>query len=133
MALITKEMKVVLLFNVIAALIYGILYFFIPDATALLTGHTRYDPQFFRLWGATCIALAIFGLLAIKRAEWENIKILIELAIVWLILALIANFISLATLTYSQAGLVSQWFDNIVIIIIIIVDTFFYIRESRLT
>ena len=76
-------------------------------------------------------ALAIIALLALKRGEWEDIKIIVELAIIWLILVLITNFWAFASMPFSATAAASQWFDNIVVIIFIIVDIWVYLRESK--
>ena len=128
---ISKNMKIVILINAIAGILYGIFYLIIPEVTLGIRDSHNYDPQFWRIFGATVIAFAVFLLVSIQRAEWDNIKILVELIILWLILIVIVNFITLATVPYSAAGLAAQWFDNIIIIILIIVDVFFYQKENK--
>ena len=132
MAEMSKEFKILLLANTIVAFIYGFMYLVIPDILSTLIEPTNYDPHFWQLWGGTCISLGILGLIGLKRGDWEKIKILIEFMILWLILALIVNFISLIITTHSAAALASQWLDNIVIIVIIVVDSYFYLREQKL-
>jgi hypothetical protein len=127
----SKEVKIVLSINAIIALIYGFMYLIIPDVTNALTDGPYYNPHFYQLFGATCFALAIIALLAVKRAEWEYVKTILELGIVWLILVLIVNLWSFAYMPYSSTAIVSQTFDIIVVIIIIIVDIWVYLRESK--
>ena len=127
----SKEIKIVLTINVIVALIYGFMYMIIPDITNKLTDGPYFNPHFYQLFGATCFALAIIALLGVKRGEWEDIKIIVELAILWLILVLIANLWSFAYMPYSAAAIANQWFDITVVIIFIIVDIWVYLRESK--
>ena len=127
----SKEVKIVLSINAIVALIYGFMYFIIPDLTNQLNDGPYYNPQFYQLFGATCIALAIIALLAIKRGEWEDMKIVLELGIIWLILVLIVNLWSFAYMPFSAVAIASTVFDIIMVIIITIVDIWVYLRESK--
>jgi len=127
---ISKNMKIMLAVDAIAGFIYGVFYMIIPELTSLIRESTNFDPQFWRLWGGTCFAFGIFCILAIRRAEWENIKILVELGILWLILALIVNFIIIFTVPLSITAYASQWFDNVVIILLIVANTYLYLKES---
>jgi len=127
---ISKNMKIMLVVDAIAGFIYGIFYMIIPELYFVIKDSTNFDPQFWRLWGGTCFAFGIFCLIAIRRAEWENVKILVELGILWLILAVIVNFITIATVPLSITAYASQWFDNVVIIILIVANTYLYLKES---
>lgn len=126
---ISKNMKIMLVVDAIAGFIYGVFYLIIPEITSLIRESTYFDPQFWRLWGATCFAFGIFCLIAVKRAEWENVKILVELGILWLILALVVNFIILFTVPLSITAYASQWFDNVVIILLILANSYLYLKE----
>lgn len=127
----SKEVKIVLSINAIVALIYGFMYMIIPDVTNRLTDGPYYNPHFYQLFGATCFALAIIALLAVKRGEWEYVKTILELGIIWLILVLIVNLWSFAYMPYSATAIANQAFDITVVIIIIIVDIWIYLRESK--
>jgi len=131
MAEASKQAKIILSINAIVALIYGFMYMIMPDATNKLTDGPYYNPHFYQLFGATCFALAIVALLAVKRAEWEGIKIILELGIIWLILILIVNLWSFAYMPYSATAIANQAFDITVVIIIIIVDIWIYLKESK--
>lgn len=131
MAEASKEVKIVLSINAIIALVYGFMYMIIPEVTNKLIDGPYYNPQFYQLFGATCFTLAIIALLGVKRGEWEDIKVIVELAIIWLILILIVNLWAFAYMPYSATAIASQAFDIIVVIIIIIVDILVYLRESK--
>jgi len=72
MAELSKFMKIVLIVSIIAALIYGILYLFVPDFYAGLNDPPAYDPHFWRLWGSICISLGIIGILGFVRNDWSQ-------------------------------------------------------------
>ena len=128
---ISKRMKVILIINTIIAFIYGFLYLVIPEILADLNDAPHFDPHFWRLWGGLCMVLGIFGLLMIKRAEWEGMKILWEFVIIWLIMMVIVNFMTMFTIRRSAVNFASELFDIIVIIALIVVDTYFYLQEGQ--
>jgi len=69
MAELSKFFKIVLLIDVIAGVIYGILYLFIPEIYADLIDSPSFSLQFWRLWGVTCLLLGIFGIIGLIRNE----------------------------------------------------------------
>ena len=131
MAEASKEIKIIISINAIVALIYGFMYMIIPDIINKLNDGPYYNPQFYQLFGATCFALAIIAFIGVKRGEWESLKIVVELAIIWLIFVLIVNLWSFAYMPYSATAIASQIFDIIIVIIIIVVDVWFYLREIK--
>ena len=131
MAEFSKLMKIVLIINIIAALIYGIFYLFIPEIYAGLVEASDFNDQFYRLWGGTCISLGIFGILGFFRNDWGQFKMLFELVILWLIITEIINLASFAYIVRTPANLVSEWIDVIVIILIIVMDIYAYMKENK--
>ncbi|MHA1196329.1 MAG: hypothetical protein ACTSRH_02690 [Promethearchaeota archaeon] len=131
MAEFSKFMKIVLSINIFAAFIYGILYLFIPEFYSSLVDAPNYNPLFFRLWGATCTSLGIVGILAFLRNNWEQFKILFEFVILWLIIQDIVNLTSFSYLARSPTNIASQWTDIIIIILLIIIDIYAYLKENK--
>lgn len=128
---ISKRMKLLLIINTIAAFIYGFLYLAIPEILADLNDPTYYDPHFWRLWGGLCIVFGIFGILMIKRAEWEEIKILIEFVIIWLIMTNIINIATMFIIHRSAVNFASELFDIILISALIVANTYLYLQEGQ--
>ena len=131
MAEISKEIKIVCIINAIIAIIYGFFYLIIPDTYRYSVDSTYYDPGMWRIFGATCFVIAIFNLLAIKRAEWDQAKIILELGILWVILLLIINIWSLVALPGSATAKANNTFNIILLIVIIIYNVLFYYRETK--
>jgi len=96
---ITKRLKILLLINAIVGLIFAFLYLAISHIYLSLTQWPFYDPYYSWSFGGTLLILSIFTLLAIKRTEWKQIRIIFELIIAWqlrvnnflLIILIIAN------------------------------------------
>jgi len=131
MAEISKRMKLLLIIHVIIAIIYGFLYLVIPEIFSKLIDAPAFDPHVWRLWGGMLIVLAIFGVLMIKRAEWENIKLFWEFVIIWLIMVLIIDLVTLFAISRSATNISSQLVDIILVGVLIVVDIYFYMQEGQ--
>lgn len=131
MAEMSKEMKIILIINAIVAFVYGCIFLVIPELYSDLINAVYRNPPLLRLWGGTIIILGIFALIAVKRGEWENVKIVFELAILWLIMLEILDIVSLTYVRYTAANLSSAIMDMIVVGILIVVDIYFYLREEK--
>jgi hypothetical protein len=83
MAELSKFFKIVLVIDIIAAFIYGILYLFIPGRYAVLIFSPYFSLHFWHLWGLTCLILGIMGMVGFMRIEWTAIKIFMEFVMMW--------------------------------------------------
>ena len=131
MAEVTKEVKIVLIINAIAALIFTFLYLVIPDIYASLVDPLVFDPYYWRAFGGTLLVLAIMDLIALKRAEVEQVKFLIEFAILWCVVILALNIWELIVLPLSPTYTQTTWVDSILLIVLIILNAFFYNRDLK--
>ena len=131
MAEISKEMKIVLIIDVIASFIFMVLYLIIPDLYASMIDPLVFDPYYWRAFGGTLLALFIMSLIALKRAEWEQVKVVIELAIIWTSIILILNIWELIALPISPTYIETTITDSILLVVLIILNAFFYYREQK--
>lgn len=120
---ISKEAKIILLINIIASFIFAFFFLGIPEIYADLTNNAFFSPICWRQLGGTLLVLGIFGIIALKRKEWEQVRIFWEIGIAFLIVLL---SIDIWIIAYGL-------FDYTVIIEIVLValNIFFYIRERR--
>lgn len=81
----------------------------------------------------TCFYLGVFGIIGLKRNEWTTFKIIIEFVIFWLIFQDIINIISLAdpAPARSPTNFASELADVIVIIGLIVLNSYAYVRENK--
>ncbi len=128
---LSKEFKIVLIINAIAAFFYGFMFLVIPDIYHELSDEPYPNVNLLRLWGGTITLLGIFALIAVKRGEWENGKIMIELAIAWLLVITIINLASFAYVKRSPTNIASSWSDVIVTFVFFLIDLYFYRREQK--
>ena len=131
MAEFSKEMKIVLIINMVVAVVYGIMYVFLPEIVYSLNDAPYFDPHFWRLFGGVLIAMGIPVLLGIIKGDWDYIKLFFLFAIIVLIILVLVNLTSNIYVTRSATNLVFHWLDTIVIIVMIVLDTFFYLREEK--
>ncbi len=133
MAEMSKEMKIVIIVNVIVAFIYGFLELIIPEIYYQLTDAPAFDVQALRVCGGALVVLGIFGIIAIIRADWEKVKITFELAIAYEILLLILDIVAYITITGSATWITGQIIATIIKIILIVINIYFYLREEKRT
>ena len=131
MAEISKEMKIVLIVNMVVALIYGITHLLFPEGMHTLDDAPFFDPHFWRLFGGALTAIGITFLLGLLNGEWNNIKILFQLAIIFLIITAVVNLTSFLYLSRSTTNQIFHLFDNIVTILLLILNILFYLREEK--
>jgi hypothetical protein len=128
---ISKLFKIILIIDVIVALVYGILYIFLPEVVFALNDAPFYDPHFWRLFGGAILSLGIGSILSLIIKEWEKIKLFFLTTIIFLIITAIGNISSALYTTRSIINLGFHWLDTILIIILVIVNGFFFLREEK--
>ncbi|MHA1670484.1 MAG: hypothetical protein ACTSV5_07870 [Promethearchaeota archaeon] len=131
MAEYSKEMKIVLIINLIVTFVYGIMYVFLPEAVYTLNEAPYFDPHFWRLFGGVLIAIGISILLGIIKGDWDYIKLFFLYAIIMLIILVLVNITSNIYVTRSATNLVFHWLDTIVMIVLVVFNTLFYLREEK--
>lgn len=131
MAEVTKEVKIVLIIDAIAALIFAFLYLVIPEIYASLIDPIVFDPYYWRAFGGTLLVLAIMALIALKRAEGEQVKLMIEIMILWSIVILTLNIWELIVLPLSPTYRETTWLDSILLIVLIMLNSYFYNRDLK--
>lgn len=127
----SKLFKIVLIINIIAGLIYGILYLFIPEIYAAMIESPSFSLQFWRLWGVTCLIMGIMGIIGLMRNDWIQIKILFEFTILWLLGMNILNLIYLFDPSHTPTSFTSEVTDVIIIFVLIAVDIYAYLKENK--
>ena len=128
---ISKRFNILIIIHIIIAGVYGFIYLVLPEMFSKLSDAPNFDPHIWRLWGGTLLVLVIFGILMIKRAAWEKIKIFWEFVIIWLIMIFLIDIVALFAIPRSAVNISSQLVDIILIGILIIVDIYFYIQEGQ--
>ena len=127
---IQKLTKISLLLNVLAGLIFAFLYLVIPDI--YIYGLTQWpfnDPIYFRLFGGTLLVLGLASLMAYFKKEWEEIKLLYELSVMWLLMVTIINIFELALLPLPAMALTNSIFVTILVAIYLILGIYCWLKQ----
>jgi len=131
MAEISSKTKIVLIIDILACLIFMFLYLIIPEIYASLVDPIVFDPYYWRAFGGTLLVLGIMSIIAYKRAEWSQVKVVIELAILWCSIILILNIWEILVLPISPTYAQTAWTDSILLVILIVINAFCYYKEQK--
>ncbi|MFX1358159.1 MAG: hypothetical protein ACFFA8_12875 [Promethearchaeota archaeon] len=132
MSEILKLTKYSLLLYTIGGLVFAILYLFITDIYLYdLTAWPFVDPYYPRAFGGTLLVLAISAFLGYFKKEWEHIKLLYELALLWLIMVLIMNILELALLSsvLPVLALTSTIINTVIVVVFLVIGLYCYIKQ----
>ncbi len=127
---IQKLTKISLLLDVLAGFIFAFLYLVIPDIYIYdLTQWPFNDPIYFRLFGGTLLVLGLASLIAYFKKEWEEIKLLYELALMWLLMVIIINIFELVMLPLPVMSLTNTVVNTILVIIYLILGIYCWMKQ----
>ena len=106
---------------------YVFIFLFLPDIWCSLIGYVITDKGTFRLIGAASFALGIGSFLAYRSKDWEQVKFIVLIELVWLIFANIAMLIWL----FVESGPVMGWLIELMFICFLVAFLYSYIQEER--
>jgi len=128
---IQKFTKITLVLYAFGGFIFAFLYLVIPDI--YIYGLSQWpfnDPVYFRLFGGTLLVLGLFALLAYFKKEWEEVKLLFELALTWLIMVLIINSLELMLLSLPAMAFTNTVVNTIIVIIFSILGIYCCMKQK---
>ncbi|MFX1406138.1 MAG: hypothetical protein ACFFC9_00255 [Promethearchaeota archaeon] len=125
MAEISKEAKIVFLINIIVCFIFAFFFFGIPEIYYDLVGGVGFSAVCWRQIGGTILILGLFGIIALIRKEWEQVRIYWEFGIAFIILLIVIDL-------WFGIGVYGAFeYTLIVEIVLAVINIFFYIRERK--
>ncbi len=83
-------LKTTFLVHMVVALVFGLLMFLVPALWGSLVGYNVADPTITRLAGAAMLALALSSWLGSRADRWETVHIVVQMEIVFTVLAALA-------------------------------------------
>lgn len=129
---ILTKIKILLIIDAVVAFIFCFFYLFITDVYLLdLTDWSYPDPYYPRAFGGTLLVLGLFALLATRKENWEQIKIFIELVIVWMIIILILNILELIYIDITLIYRFHTIINSIILILLIIINIYYYLKQIK--
>lgn len=128
---ISKGLKLWFLISSIVGFIFTFIYLVVLEIYWTMIDWPYFDPIFGRILGITLLTISIISVLAYRETEWENVKIFVEFAIIWLISLIIVNIWSVFATSFSPTALGSVWFDTTLLIVMAIVNIYFFLQHQK--
>jgi hypothetical protein len=125
MAEMSKAAKIMFLVNAIVSFIFTLFFLVIPEIYASWMIPPQFCSITIRQVGGSLLVLGVFSVVGLIRKEFEQVRIVWELGILWLIVILCIDIWAMVAVAGS--------FDFTVIIeaVLIAANIVFYIREIR--
>jgi len=122
---ISRGLKTTFLVHFIVGLIFGLLQLLIPDQAGSMLGIPVPDAWALRLVGAAILAFATSSWFAYRADVWEKVKIVVQMEIVWTVLAAL---VLLAGLLFGGLA-AGEWVNFIIMAAFAVAFIVFYQRE----
>lgn len=122
---ISTGLKTTFLVHLIVGGIFGLIYLLIPDVWGDFVGWPIQDPTVYRLLGAAILGYAASSWWAYQAGVWEKVKIVVQMEIVW---TLLATLVMLWGLFFAGAPLFG-WVTVVIMGGFAIAYIVFYLRE----
>ena len=127
----SKGLKIILIVDIIVAIYYGVMYMLLPELYYSMNDAPAFDLHMWRLFGGTLFVLSIAGIIALKRGEWETVKPIMEVVILWLIMVALLDVVWVFSANASPTYIRSISTTIVLLIILIIANIYFYQREGK--
>ncbi len=121
-------LRTTFLVHAILGAIFGILYLLIPETWGNLIGWPIQEPVAYRLIGAAILGFAASSWFAYHEVPWENVKIVVEMEMVWTILGTLVMLWGLLLAGLPTIG----WVNAVILGGFAVAFGFFYFREASL-
>jgi uncharacterized protein YjeT (DUF2065 family) len=122
---ISQGLKITFLIHFILAVIFGLIYLIIPQVWGKLINWSVQEPVMYRLIGAALLGYAASSWLAYKQTAWERVQIVVQMEIVWTILATLVTIFGLIFADLPAFG----WVNAVIFCGFAVAFIVFYFRE----
>jgi hypothetical protein len=119
---IKPGLKYTFLVHFIVALIFGLIYLFIPKIYGDLVGWPVEDTVIYRVLGAALLGYGTSSILAYRETAWEKVIIVVRTEIVWLALGVLAM---LWGLLFAGAPAIG-WLNTVLLAAFLVAFSVFY-------
>lgn len=127
---ILDPLKKILAINAIVASVFGFIYIEPIHLILLLLDLPAFDPLYSCVFGGTLLILGIFAWIVVNRKDSKQIRLFLELLIVWEIMIVFMNvFIGLRHVLIVLP-LAIIWLNNAIFLVMIVTNLYFY-RKYR--
>lgn len=124
---ISKLLEIVFFVHFILGIIIGFIFLFIPEIYCDLVGYSIIDKGSFRLIGAASLALGSGSFFGYRSKDWEKVKLIVLIELVWLVFA---NGAMLYWLIF-ESGPIAGWLIEVMFICFLVAFLYSYIQEEK--
>ena len=124
---ISSPLRLTFLIHFFVGIIFGLIYLIFLEFYNTLVGWTYDDPIAGRVLGAALIGFGVASLLAWRETEWVKVKIIVQMEIVWLTIAVVAQFWAAFTLFPP----IVIWVNIGLMIVFLVAFIWFYWRQEK--
>ena len=124
---ISRECKYFLAIHFFIGLIFGLIFLFIPDFIYDLLDWPDRDPVAIRILGVALIGLSSGSLIAAFENEWKEIRVTMEMEVVFLLIVIITLISCHIFLEFP----ITAWFIDVIMIILLVGFLFFILKERK--
>jgi hypothetical protein len=122
---LSQGLKTTFLIHFIVALLFGLGFLLIPNALGNLYGLSVQEPDIYRLLGGAMLGFAASSWLSYKATNWESVRIVVVMEIVWPILGTLVMLYALLFAGFPALG----WLNAIILAAFAIAFGWFYFQK----
>ncbi len=120
-------LRITFVIHIIIGLVFGIGYLLVPDLLYPMFGMTFADPSA-RAFGAMIIALTVGSILALMTKEWDRVRILVE---VELIFTLLGPIVMMYHMFVPPTPGVMMWVPIAILLLTWVLFLISYLQEKK--
>jgi len=121
----SQGLKTTFLIHFIVALIFGLGFLLIPNVLGNLYGLNVQEPAIYRLLGGAMLGFAVSSWLSYKATDWESVRIVVVMEIVWPTLGTLVMLYALLFAGFPVLG----WLNAVILAAFAIAFGWFYFRR----
>jgi hypothetical protein len=124
-AQLSQGLKTTFLVHFIVALLFGLGFLLIPIAVGSIYGLNVQEPEIYRLLGGAMLGFAVSSWLSYKATNWDSVRIVVVMEIVWTILGTLVMLYALLIAGFPALG----WINAIIFAAFAIAFGWFYFQK----
>jgi hypothetical protein len=128
---ISKPLKLTFLIHFFVSIFFGLIFLLMIEAYRDFIGWPYLDPVVGRLLGAAFVGMAASSLLAWRETEWEKVKIVVQLEMVWCAVGSIVMIASFFVFTVDPLPIFMTWFNIGLLLAFFVAFTWFYFQQEH--
>jgi hypothetical protein len=122
---LSQGLRITFLIHFIVALLFGLGFLLVPGAVGSMYGLNVQEPEIYRLLGGAMLGFAISSWLAYKATNWESVRIVVVMELVWTILGTLVMLYALLLAGFPALG----WLNAVILAAFAVAFGRFYFQK----